>query len=244
MRLRSVGPASVGALVLVLAACGVTTDDEFRQIAAEDVQFRLADPTTTTTSTSTTVPPSTSTTRPEPSTTTIAQLVELYFVSGETVIPVTRAVPPPVSLAQVIRLLEAGPVPGDPSGARSLLADGLVLGVDLSGGVALVDLSEAFTQEQLPSAVQQLIVAQLVYTMAAQQGVGQVAFTLAGQPIAVPLADGSVATGPISRDAYRALPTTTTTSSSPPATGGPVVASGEQVEEPGADPTVDTTASP
>jgi spore germination protein GerM len=240
MRLRSIGAASLAVLALLLAACGVTTDDEFKQIAPEDVQFQLADPTTTTTSTTTTVPPSTSTTRPEPSTTTIAQLVELYFVSGDTVIPVSRAVPPPVSLAQVIRLLEAGPVPGDPSGARNLVTDGLVLGVDLSGGVALVDLSEAFTQEQLPSAVQQLIVAQLVYTMAAQQGVGQVAFTLAGQPIAVPLADGSVATGPISRDAYRALPTTTTTTpSTPPATGDPVVAS----EEPAEQPATDTTAA-
>lgn len=214
--------AVVAALLAGVTACGVPDDTGFRPVAADEVQFGLADPTTTTSST---VPATTtSTVAPAPETaTTVAQLVELYLVSGFTVVPVQRSVPPPVTLEEVARLLVAGPQPGDPVGVRTLVSDGLVLDVELRGGVATVDLSAAFLDQQLPSTQQQLMVAQLVYTMTAQPGVGQVLFSIDGQPIAVPRADGSVAEGPISADAYRAVPSTTTTvpapSSVPPAEG-------------------------
>ncbi len=46
-------------------------------------------------------------------------------------------------------------------------------------------------------------------TATARPGVGQVRFTLDGQPVEVPHADGSVGTDAVSRDDYAALLDTT-----------------------------------
>jgi spore germination protein GerM len=52
---------------------------------------------------------------------------------------------------------------------------------------------------------QLLAVAQLVCTLTARPGVGPVSFTLEGAPVDVPTGDGSLTSGPVSRDDYADL---------------------------------------
>jgi spore germination protein GerM len=114
------------------------------------------------------------------------------------------------------------PVDGEPSAATALDAlddlpsdnvDGLttsfpteptIAGVDVSGGVAEVDLAEGF-DEIVPSANQLTYVAQVVCTLTALPGLGQVTFSVDGAPVAVPVAGGQLVSSPVSRDDYTEL---------------------------------------
>ena len=57
----------------------------------------------------------------------------------------------------------------------------------------------------LSSDDQLLALAQLVFTLTARPGIGQVRFTLRGEAIQVPRADGSLVATPVSRDDYSAV---------------------------------------
>lgn len=215
------GPAVV-TLAMTLAmgavACGVPTEDGFQPVASRDIPFGLQD-TTTTTTTTTTIPPSTtSTTQPvstTSSTTIPAELVNLYFVLGSTIQPVTRELPRPVTNVQVLEQLQEGPSRSEQrDGIRSSLPAELIGALTVAGGTATIDLSpELF---ELTGTEQQLVFAQLVLTLTDLRGIGRVAFTVEGQPIDVQLADGTLATGSVSRDDFVSLlpidPTATTTS--------------------------------
>ena len=72
--------------------------------------------------------------------------------------------------------------------------------VRLNAGVAHVDVLPSIST--LGGDEQLLAVAQLVCTLTGLPGVGLVAFTLDGSPVAVPRGDGSLTNGPVSRDDY------------------------------------------
>jgi len=87
---------------------------------------------------------------------------------------------------------------------RSPLADANALDdAEVDGGVAVINLSEAFAE--ISGSDQLIAIAQLVLTATARPGVGQVAFTLGGTPIEVPRGDGSLTSGVVTRDGYRSL---------------------------------------
>jgi hypothetical protein len=72
--------------------------------------------------------------------------------------------------------------------------------VTIDGGVATVGLTEEFAQR---SSTEQLgAVAQVVCTLTAQPGVGQVRFELEGATLDVPRGDGSTTSDPLSRADY------------------------------------------
>lgn len=71
----------------------------------------------------------------------------------------------------------------------------------LSGGVATVDLDEAFAL--LDGRDQRITLAQLVFTLTGRPGVGRVSFTVEGDPVDIPRGDGTLTSGSVSRDAYR-----------------------------------------
>lgn len=76
--------------------------------------------------------------------------------------------------------------------------------VEVSAGRATVALSQAFG-ELVPRGEQLMFVAQVVCTLTALPGIGQVLFTRDGQPLDVPTGDGALATGAVSRDDYEEL---------------------------------------
>ena len=212
----------------IAAGCGLSTsDDSFSPIPTDEIPFGLnatSTSTTTTTTTTTTVldaPPTI------PSTTTIPirqEPIEVYFLTRGRLQPVVIDLPAGVSPDQVADVLEDGP----PTGVAldTLIEDGLIVNSNETGGVLTVDLDpEMF--DRIPSTQQTEAIAQIVLTMLSSvRRLGQVTFTLGGEPIAVKKGDSllSEVGEPLSYDDYAMLlvtqpataDTTTTTTTTRP----------------------------
>ncbi len=213
---------ALGLIATVAGACGVPTDEGFSAIPDEEVPFGLAETTSSTASTPTTSSPATTAFAPStsvlPTSTTIrppSEVVTLYFATENGLVEVTRELPRPASFDAVVNALVAGPQPGETSAkARSIIGRDDIKEVDVRGGVATVALVEGFSN--LPVQEQRLAVAQLVLTLTDRPGIGQLLFTVAGRPVDVPKADGSLKQLPVSEDDYTPLLVTTTTTSTAP----------------------------
>jgi hypothetical protein len=105
----------------------------------------------------------------------------------------------PTAISVVAELTNGALASDTPPGLRSVLRPEHVARVSAAGGLARVAITPDFA-EKLPSGEQQLAVAQLVYTLTALPGIGQVLFERDGLAIEVPRSDGSLASGAITRD--------------------------------------------
>jgi hypothetical protein len=209
---------------VVLTACGVAGGSELQQIDSADLAG--LDQTTTSSTTTTTVGvPDTSVivTTAATSTTIATEPVALYFVDGSSLQAVTIQLARSPSAQRVLAALEAGPQQfGDVGiGLRTLLPHNLVNSVVDSGeGYVTVDLAaDAFAE--INPADQRTAIAQIVLTLVGpngRPGIGQVRFTLDGEPLRVPRRDNlqSEPGGLVSLSDYESLlqeiePETTTT---------------------------------
>ncbi len=193
--------------VVAIAACGVPTGgDTFGEIPPDQIQFGLdATSTTSTTSTSTTLPTTPATTMLETTTTIRLEPVQIYFLSRGRLQPITIDLPPGSSPDQVADVLEAGPPPG--IALDTLIRDGLIVSAVETAGVLAVDLDPA-TFDRVPSSQQTEAIGQIVLTMLSSlRGVGQVTFTLGGEPIPVKKGNGLLSDigEPLSYDDYSNL---------------------------------------
>jgi spore germination protein GerM len=182
-------------ITLVAVACGVPRTGEFETIERGNVPFDLANTTvpstTTTTTTSTTLPDASSTTAASTSTTIPTEIVRLYFVAGRQVIPVEVPIARPASPPQVLSQLVAGPRFGEVGqGIRTVIPRNAEMAVVVERGTATIDLPGSIFDD-VPSRDLTLLFGQLVLTIGQLGGVGQVTFTLDGEPTGAVLADGS-----------------------------------------------------
>lgn len=181
--------AALGAAA-VLAGCGVPVEDTAHVIADDDLPFGLAGESTTTTI--------------EPSTDfgllpTRGADVVLYFYSEQGFIEVTRELSRPFSVDAVVEALAAEP-PAEDGSYRSSVGPEDVRDVEMRAGVATVELDKTFLD--LPNVEQRLAVAQLVLTLTAQPGVGQVVFVIGEDTAQIPRADNTLTNAPVSRDDF------------------------------------------
>lgn len=188
------------AVVLLLGACGLGAQDDPQVIAGDDVPHGLLDPAPTTT---------TSTTRPGAVvTTSLAPLerVPLYFVRNDRIELCVREVETRPGMLDRVLLLD-GPLEAREVelGFRSAVPEDSVLGVDDTEGYAIVDLDSSFTD--LPTTREQVLAfAQITYTLTDLPGIGQVAFTLNGNPVLALDQQGIVMQGNrVSRATYQDL---------------------------------------
>jgi spore germination protein GerM len=209
------------ASLALVVACGVPESSDVRPIDPADVPFGLNE--TTTTTTTTTLAPTT--TRPLPettvadatttttaaleSTTTVAPVepVTLFFLTGREVVPTQRSLLSPATPPQVLAALASGPPTGDEAaGLRTALPADMEMLVQVEAGVATVDLPPTFI-EDVPGSEQRLAIAQIVLTLTRRGGVGQVRFTLGGEPQQVPRGQGDITSpgGAVSCDDYENL---------------------------------------
>jgi len=190
VRRRHLLPLLLSAVAILAAGCGVPTEDRAQVIAAQDLPYGLADPEASSASAAT----GTEVDDLEP--------VALYFPVGTGLVAVSRDLPAPATLTAVVdALTRSGEVSTTPT--RSAVGRGDVERVDIRAGVATVELDARIID--LPNAEQRVAVAQLVLTLTARPGVGQIAFTVGGDPVQVPRADGTLARSTVSRDDFVAL---------------------------------------
>ena len=225
----------------LLVACSPPEDDSLEFIPPDEIPFGLDQTTTTTTTTTTiTLPPDEATEPTEPTTTTLAPVqtapVEVYFLIGlEQLQRQTIQFSFPVEPLQVLALLEDGPPPDVGIGLRTALRPNLTNGFERTEGVATVDLRGSVLN-RTGSRDQSLAIAQLVLTVGRLPGVGQVRFTIDGEPVPIPVPPSftlSEPGEPLSYESFAVLltpgsvstsvPTTTlpTTTAAPPPTSAP-----------------------
>lgn len=179
---------AVAAVVALSTGCSVPSQSR-AQVVDDRVPFGLLEPD---------APPL----LPQPGSAT-TEPVTLCFVRGSRLASVVRPLAAPVSLRGVLDALSEVAEGEGPDLRTLLAAPSIVESAALSAGLARLDLRDAVSA--LPGDEQLLAVAQLVCTLTARPGVGQVSFTLEGVPVEVPRGDGSVSSGPVSRDDYAAL---------------------------------------
>ena len=183
--------------VLALSACGLRTQDS--AVAIDKVPFDLAVTTTSSTTSSTVAPPA--------SINAPSETVSLYFVAANKLIPTLRDLAVETSLQQVLDELVKGlPQASFVSLLRSALPQGLRASVEVTRGLAVVD-TDASLLAVSASIDQRLAIAQIVLTLTSRPGVGQVLFTVDGQPQAVPRGAGDLAKAnqPVAYEDYVSL---------------------------------------
>jgi hypothetical protein len=243
-RLARIGIVVVAAVV-ALTSCGLGDDDTIDLIPADEILFGL-DQTTTTSTTTTTLPPEPPV-DPLPTTTTLSPVqtapVEVYFVIGlDRLQRQTLQFSFPIEPLQVLAQLEEGPPADVGVGLRTALRPNLTAGIESADGIATIDLRGSVIN-RTSSRDQNLAIAQLVLTVGRLPGVGQVRFTLDGEPTPIPVPPTytlSEPGEPLSYEAFSVLisssdppPTVVpTTVPSPPTTAPPPV-----VTDPADDPT-------
>lgn len=209
------------ALAVAAVACGVPTSSKFATIERSNIPFGLSETTSTAVvTTSSTIALESTTTLVEAPTTIATEPVQLFFVIGAQIVPVSQYLVRPVSIAQTMSALEAGPPREFGVGIRTAIPVGSQSRVVENGGVATVDLQPAFFADMEPRD-QRLAIAQIVLTLTNQRGVGQVTFTQNDAPISVLSGSGS-ATQPgallVGSD-YAGLLSNSTIPTSTPTTG-------------------------
>ncbi len=187
----------VAVVLIATSACGLNTNESFEEIPSQDIPFGLEQPTSTTTTP--TLPPTTDDVPPvsdddtgdgqdpSASTSTLAlpavEAAEIYQVVGlnrlqRQTIPLSA----PLGVFQVVAVLEEPPSGELTVGLRTAVRVGLVADVAVDRGVATVDLNGTQLNRMSPRD-QRLAIAQLVLSITSSiRGVGQVAFSVDGEP--------------------------------------------------------------
>lgn len=185
-----VAVATVVAVALLAAACGIPTGGGPTAIAKADVPFHLLNPTSGST---TTVPQSVT-----------AQTIYLVAPSQH-VVAVTRYLPVPANLSDILRALLEGPTAEESAkGYQSFLnGTNVQVSATVSAGIATVNFS-ANPVQVVGADFQALAFAQVVFTaVAAQPGIILGAsFQIAGSHVPVPTGEGVQVTGPVGPNAY------------------------------------------
>jgi Sporulation and spore germination len=175
------------AFLAVSAACGIPSGGAPTDIAKASVPFHLLNPAPSTT----VVPPP-----------AVGVTETIFLVAGGHLQAVTRDVPVPANLTQILGALLAGPTAAESAAGLHTFLTSAHTGVSatVANGVATVDFASNPVPVVGPD--QTLAVAQVVFTATQQPGVAAVAFEIAGQPIGVPTASGVQASGPVNRTLY------------------------------------------
>jgi hypothetical protein len=232
-------------LAVLGSACGVAAGNSFELIPPQDIPFGL-DQTTTTTTTTTIPVAEPGTTDPDSGPTTLpvqTEPIDAYFVIGlDRLQRQTLQFSSPVEPLQVLALLEEGPPPEQSVGLRTAVRPGLAVDVSTDRGVATVDLRGAVLDRMTPRD-QRLAIAQLVLTVIGSiRGIGQVIFTIDGEPAEIgippeytlsepgePLAYADfellLATSPTTTSPTTTSPTTTSPTATSPADTSPTTTS-------------------
>lgn len=175
------------AVLLPIAACGVTTSDDVEIADPSAVPFGLLEPDR--------VPVAL-----RPAGGTVVQLY-LFDPDRSVLVPVTRQVSG-AGLEAVVAELESGPTDSESLlGLQSALTDiAAIDDVDIEGSTAFVDLNESFTT--LGGSDQIIAIAQFVFTVTERASIEQLVVRVDGELVEVPRDDGTLTRDPLTRADY------------------------------------------
>lgn len=177
----------VAVLALVLAsACGVPSDKRARRIPDEAVPFGLLS----------SAPVEAAT--PQPG----QRLMSIFFVRDDRLVRVERRVAAEPDPALALDQLVLGPSPTETTAGIGTAALDAPLSVRPGPDPATVSVDLGHQIGEIPSQIQVLAFAQIVYTLAELPDVEAVAFTLDGEPVDVLRGDGSLAEAPVTPADY------------------------------------------
>jgi spore germination protein GerM len=127
----------------------------------------------------------------------------LFFVYQTALVPVERSVADDATPLDVVASLLEGPTNDEIAAELTglLIPEGAPERVTIEGSRAVVDLREPI-QDSSAGDRRDLAIAQLVYTLTALPDVREVKFLLDGEPVEVPLADGTLTRGAVTRADY------------------------------------------
>ncbi len=209
------GRLSMLAVVTVLAAgCGVPLEDSAQPLPPEVIPSPISSPTVTPSAspTPTASPTVNPTSTPTPTPTGAVEIVDLYFIREDGLVPLVSELPLPVTPQIVLDGLAAGP-PAE-TGLRSVVVDPLTgtalvsefvptADVDLPTADATIAVSSAFSS--LPSTEQVLLLGQVVLSLSSAGSRTVSVVDEAGSPLAVPLPDGRLLDRPATALDYASL---------------------------------------
>jgi spore germination protein GerM len=191
------------ALLLVATGCGLSVEDEPRELAADDVPGDLLAPRPTTT-TSTTTP-------------AVTRAVRIYLVDSDgRLASVDRELPDPVTVVDLIRsLLDGATDQESERGIRSVVASTTeLLSSQRRDRTVVLNFSADFAIPQGEGGITS--VAQVVFTATELEGISGVTFELDGVPTEVPRGDGTLTSDPLFRSDFPQRAPTATTTTAPP----------------------------
>lgn len=194
--------AAVTAAVLVVAAgaCGVPGSSSFERInPPPELATTTTAPTTTsrapsssTAAPSTTAATTTSTTEAPTTSTNPVYSASLYFVTGSgQLTPIIRQLASSAAQQVLTELADGVPVGEEYGGLTTAIPPGTSLVVTTESGLATVELPPTFLTDTPPQN-QTAAVAQIVLTLTARPGIGQVRFTSGDEPQEVLRPDSSL----------------------------------------------------
>ena len=176
------------AVAALVGACGVTEDGSARLTPRDEVPFGLLERTTTTAAVS------------DPGDAGGETNVCLALDGSLLVVGRARDADPPLNSLRATVL--AGPTEGEADlGLRTAMGDDTIEDVSADGGLARVQLTDAFAE--LPGDQQLLALAQMTCTLTLQPGVSRVAYELDGERAEVPVQGGSLVQRPVTRADYQ-----------------------------------------
>ncbi|MEZ5379601.1 MAG: GerMN domain-containing protein [Acidimicrobiales bacterium] len=178
--------ARIAALSIVLAACGVGTEENPTVLAEGDQPFVLAGPSDDGTDEATTE-------------------YAVYLVRDERLVGVSRELSSDAGAAGTVRSLLDGPTDAEASEGLStaIPSSTLLTAVAVDGSTATVDLTSSFTA--VGGVEEILAVGQVVLTLCEFPTIDDVAFVLDGRAVAVPTGDGALTERPVTAEDYAEL---------------------------------------
>ncbi len=194
------------ALALVVAGCGVPLEDSAQALPPEVIPPPIVVPTASPTPSPTPSP------SPTPTSTVAIEVIDLFFIREDGLVPLVTDVPAPAEAQAVLDGLAVGPPPE--TGLRSVVVDPLTgtalvsvyvppAGVVLPPADATIVVASSFSA--LPSAEQVLLLGQVVLSLASAGSRTVAVVDAAGSPLAVPLPDGRLLDRPATALDYASL---------------------------------------
>jgi spore germination protein GerM len=182
--------AALAVLLTAFAAagCSIPTQSAPSTVAPSKVPFNLLNP----------HPATTTTTQPKA---TSYVSVKVFFIDGSTqqLTPELRLVQPPAPLTAILTAMLQGPTSAETANGifTAIPSNVTVLSATTTApNVMTVDVNNAFAQ--ITGTNTELAVAQVVATVASESGFGTgVIFEIDGQRVPVPIANGSLVSGPV-----------------------------------------------